>query len=154
MKSLKSWLLFITLCILTYTLVIYSATAETSVNLGGVSTHLISRDTTTSFHRAVVVNHNDYLAGYLKNSYGNDSFVAGYRVFDHYADSLQTDIHLGVVRGYDKCYGKFSDKEGGKSKIIACPLVIISTTIDTGTRIKPTISLWGDALVLTAKYNF
>ena len=126
------------------------------VIFGGLSYHTYSKDTTTWFHRALFVQKGDYLGGYARNSYGNDSFFAGYRLWNLTNSYITTEVTIGAVRGYDKCYGSFSDveRESGKNKVEACPLLLISVTAETGTDIKPQVSLWGDALVLTAKYTF
>ena len=126
------------------------------VNLGGVSYHMMSKDTTTWFHRAVVFQKGDYIGGYLRNSYGQDSWVAAYRVWDQHSKNLHTEFSLGAVRGYDSCYGTFSDEEkaSGKSKVAACFLPLLTVTIKTDTVIQPQVSLWGDAVVLTGKYTF
>lgn len=127
-----------------------------TVNLGGVSHHTVSEDTNTWFHRAAVFQRGNWIGGYLRNSYGEDSFVAGYRVYHERKGAVTTEVLLSAVRGYDKCYGKFTQKERslGKKKVNACFLPLITATIHTGTVIEPQISLWGDALVLTGKYSF
>lgn len=133
-----------------------AAAEPLSVNFGGVSYHMVSEDTTEWFHRAVVFQRGDYIGGYLRNSYGQDSFVAAYKVWDQHGKNLHTSLALGAVRGYDKCYGKFSEEEraAGKSKVKACFLPLLTVTIKTDTAIQPQINLWGDALVLTGKYTF
>lgn len=127
-----------------------------SITFGGVSHHLVSEDTTTWFHNAVILQKGDLLAGYTKNSYGQDSFVAAYKVWEERKPSTLTELSLGVVRGYDKCYGRYSDEQRseGKSKVWGCflPLVTITYLIDSP--VQPQLSLWGDALVLTGKYTF
>lgn len=144
-------------CVFTFVLIMFTFTnstkAENSLVFGGVSHHFISDDTNNSFHRALVLNYEDYLIGYLRNSYNQDSFVAAYRVYKDVKKDHTTEIYLGAVRGYDKCYGKF-ERESSDKKIIACPLITINVTIETDTKVKPMLSLWGDALVLTGKYNF
>ena len=128
--------------------------AETSLVFGGVSHHFISKDTTNNFHRAFIINHNNYLVGYVRNSYDQDSFVAAYRIYNENRENYTTDVYFGAVKGYDKCYGKFSEKENGDSKVLACGLLVINVTIKTNTYIKPMFSLWGDALVFTGKIDF
>ena len=127
--------------------------ADTSIQFGGISAHLISKDTNTWFHNAFIINHNEYSIGYLKNSYGEDSFMATYRVYKHTAKDLVTEVTIGAVKGYDKCYGAFKDNTK-KDKVFACPLVVINVTLKTNTVIEPVISLWGDAVVLTGRYKF
>jgi hypothetical protein len=127
--------------------------ADSSIQFGGISHHFISDDTTNNFHRAIIVNHEDYLVGYLRNSYGQDSFVAAYNIYGETKKNYSTDVYLGAVRGYDKCYGAFEEGEN-KSKVIACPLLVINVTINTETMVKPVLSIWGDALVLTGKIDF
>ena len=125
-----------------------------SVILGGVSYHFVSEDTTNSFHRAVIYNKGDYSVGYLRNSHDNDSFMGAYRVWGEVGKGITTDIYAGVVRGYERCYGDFKRGDTKREKVIACPLVLINATINTGTKVEPVISLWGDAIVLSGKVNF
>lgn len=125
-----------------------------SVQFGGFSYHIVSEDTNTNFHRALIYEADGLTFGYLKNSHGNDSFMGAYRIWDERDKGTTTEIYLGAVRGYEKCYGDFNKGDTKKDKVIACPLLLINVTIETGTKVKPVISLWGDALVLSGRYNF
>ena len=145
--------LLVVVFILSLYAIVSSAKAETSIQFGGISHHFISDDTTNNFHRAVIISHEDYLAGYLRNSYDQDSFVVAYNIYKETKKNYSTDVYLGAVRGYDKCYGAFEEGEN-KNKVTACPLLVINVTINTDTVVKPVLSLWGDALVLTGKIDF
>ena len=125
-----------------------------SVLLGGVSHHLYSDDVDNNWHRAVIYQRGDFAFGYLKNSHSNDSFMATYKVWEDIDKDITTDINLGAVRGYERCYGDFKPDDTKRNKVIACPLVLINVTIRTDTMIKPVLSLWGDAVVLTGKVDF
>lgn len=142
--------------ILVFTLgvIIIEEVRADSLYLGGVSHHFISDDTTESFHRAVLYEKGDFLGGYVYNSYGEDSFVGAYNIYNEVNKGHSVDVFLGAVRGYDKCYGKFEKGEKEKSKVLACPILVINATIHTDTYIKPVLSLWGDALVLTGRIDF
>ena len=127
--------------------------ADTSIQFGGISTHLISKDTNTWFHNAIIIGKGKYAMGYLKNSYGNDSFMVTIKTYEKNFNKVLVDVYVGAVRGYDRCYGKFDD-DYNNSKVFACPLVVINATLKTNTVIEPVISLWGDAVVLTGRYKF
>lgn len=128
--------------------------AETSLIFGGLSHHFITKDHTNYFHRAFLIDHNDFLFGYVRNSYDQDSFVAAYKIFKESPKDYDFDVYIGAVRGYDKCYGVFEEDEKNKRKTFACGLLVFNATIKTNSYIKPVISLWGDALVLTGKIDF
>lgn len=128
--------------------------AETSLVFGGVSHHFITKDSTNNFHRVFLIKHNDFLFGYVRNSYDQDSFVGAYNIFEAITKNVNFDIYFGAVRGYDKCYGTFQESEKNKSKVLACGLFIFNATIKTDTYVKPMVSLWGDALVFTGKIDF
>jgi hypothetical protein len=128
--------------------------AETSLVFGGISHHFISEKPTNNFHRVFLIDHNDFLFGYVRNSYDQDSFVVTYNIFKENSQNYEFDVYLGAVRGYDRCYGTFQENENNKSKVIACGLVVFNVTIKTETYVKPMFSLWGDALVFTGKIDF
>lgn len=138
---------------------LFTVTAEASekdgkILFGGVSHHFISEETTNNFHRAFIVGYKDYLVGYVRNSYDQDSFVGAYKIYEEIKQDYDFDVYLGAVKGYDKCYGAFENDEQGKDKVLACPLVVVNVTIKTDTYVRPIISLWGDAIVLTGRIDF
>lgn len=123
----------------------------TNLWFGGVSYHTVSKDTDTWFHRAIILQKGDYIGGYLKNSYGQDSFVLGYEVFEKTIGKSHLEIHMTAIRGYDKCFG---ENKKSNHKVLACALPIFTFSMNTDTTIKPQVTLWGDAVVFTGKYPF
>lgn len=124
-----------------------------SIIFGGLSTHLVNKETNTWFHRTLLYQKDALTIGYLKNSYGQDSWLVAGEIYSYNIDTIEAKLHLGIVRGYDRCYGKFEEGRVGK-KAIACGLPILSITLLTESKIQPQLSLWGDAVVWTGKYNF
>ena len=127
-----------------------------SVTFGGISYHMLSENTTTWFHSAAIMEYGNYMGGYLRNSYGQDSWVVGYRVWENHQRKFSGKLYFGAVKGYDTCYAPFSEKErkSGKEKVAACFLPVYTMTFKTDTVIKPQLSIWGDAIVLTGNYTF
>lgn len=131
------------------------AYAETSIKFGGPSIHTTSSNYTNSFHRTAIISHNDYFAGYFKNSYGVDSFVAGKSFVEHQKD-IDLVLHAGAVWGYKKstsCY-KVQDLEAVNDKKILCPLIAPEIILHQ-LPLKPSIAWFGfDALVFNLNYVF
>lgn len=122
--------------------------------LGGVSHHFFTEDYTNSSHNVLAIEYRNVIAGYMKNSYDNDSFVLAYSGKLYSGELVNIGLYLGAVRGYDKCFGKFTPEEEGDDKAEACPFIAPQININTGYNLKPQLTLFGDALVLSARYEF
>lgn len=153
MKKLLLTLL-ITLMTIGYTPVY--AEEKSSLLLGGVSHHFKTTDYTNSIHNTLGGIYKDkWLLTYFENSYGEHSVAAGYAFQDRFP-AINIQLYVGVIHGYDRCFGKFSEKDirENKSKAIACPMLAPAISINTGYNWEPQFTLFGDALVLSARYNF
>lgn len=130
------------------------ADEKPSVILGGVSHHFLTEDHTNSNHNVVAVEYKSVIAGYMKNSYDNDSFFAAWsHIFDR-TKYFDMGIYIGAVRGYDECFDKFSEGEEHKDKVIACPIIAPYMIINVDYPVKPQLTLFGDALTASARYDF
>ena len=120
------------------------AHAELALLAGGWSTHLSSGDYNET-HKATLVEYKNYMAGTFTNSYGRETWVAGYgwqRQWGHWRGSL----HAGVMRGYERCYG--AGREGDNTKV--CPMAYPALTY-TRYRVQPQVGLLGDAVVFIVR---
>lgn len=124
-----------------------------SISFGGLSHHFFSK-IINNFHRAVIYERSNYVVGYIKNSHDKDSYILSYKVWDYYLEGVTLEGYFGVIRGYYRCYRGRHSYDTNSKKVFACPLGVLSATIETETAVKPQISLWGDAIVLTGKITF
>jgi len=126
-----------------------SVHAETSLKLGGLSQHFSGGDY-NSFHRAAIISHNNYFAGYFINSFYDDSFAVG-KTYQIKRDSLfEFTVNVGAVYGYRRssgCYKKQDDRENDPK--ILCPMIAPEVTTYK-LPLKPSLALFGlDAVVLS-----
>jgi hypothetical protein len=119
--------------------------AETALKFGGVSYHLVSETYTNSFHRTLVIESNGYSVGYARNSYDQDIFMAG-AYFERPYKHVTARIHLSAIYGYSQCYG---EPNGDPRRL--CPM--IAPELRLNAPYKPSVTLFGDALVLTLTYD-
>ena len=151
-----TWLFLGIILLALYAAYIPKVNAETSITFGGVSHHFITEDYENSMHNTLAITYNKVMVGYFKNSYDNDSFIAGYAFNVKDEKYFTMDLIVAAVRGYDKCYGKFTDEENrqGKSKIEVCPMLAPTFIFKVDYPVKPQLTLFGDALTLSANYKF
>lgn len=101
-----------------------TAVADTSLRLGGLSTHLSDKDY-NSFHRVLILEHDSYFGGYFRNSYYDDSFIAGKRFGD------DVGLLTGLTYGYRKdssCY-KYQGVDNYSDRIV-CPFIGVDLRFD------------------------
>ena len=129
------------------TLLLATATpahAELALLAGGWSTHLSSGDYNET-HEATLVEYKNYMAGTFTNSYGRETWVAGY------GGAIQRGHwrlsgHVGLMRGYERCYG--AGRDGDNTKI--CPMAYPALTY-TRYRVQPQLGLLGEAVVFIVR---
>lgn len=115
--------------------------AETAIKFGGLSYHLVTENHTNSFHRTLILEHYGYSAGYARSSYDQDIFMAGLYYEKPYK-YVTARIHLSAIYGYSQCYG---EPNGSPRRL--CPM--IAPEIYLNAPYKPSVTLFGDALVFT-----
>lgn len=120
------------------------AHAETALMAGGWSHHLSSGEYTET-HKAVMVEHGNYLAGTFTNSYGRETWALGY------GGAIQRGHwrlsgHVGLMRGYERCYG--AGQPGDNTKV--CPMAYPALTY-TRHRVQPQVGLLGEAVVFIVR---
>lgn len=117
--------------------------AETSIKVGGWSQHLSEGDY-NSFHRVAIISHNNYFAGYFRNSFDDDSFALG-KTWSNKGRYASYNLHGGLVYGYRDC----NKPNGANGKKIVCPMItpeVVAHTIP----LQPGLALFGlDAVVVT-----
>lgn len=150
---LKLWVGIVLVCI--GVLLTYNVKAEDNLLLGGISHHFTSESYTNSNHRVFGYLGEKYVASYFRNSHDQDSFMAGYVLTNDY-ERTKLQLFLGGIHGYDRCFGAFSeeDKAKGKKPKMLCPMIAPALTFKTDFIVDPILMLFGDALVLSAKYKF
>lgn len=126
------------------------AYAQTAIVFGGLSKHTTSR-ADNEFHRTFIIDHNNWFAGYFRNSFNDDSFALG-KAFVRHESDFDVALNTGLVYGYrksGKCY-KTQSRQAGDPKIL-CPLVAPELRLKS-LPLEPSISLYGfDALVLNLR---
>lgn len=128
--------------ILTLALLLFSfnASADIAIRGGGISYHIASNEHTNSLHRTFQVYTDSVMIGYARNSYNSDIFYAAY--FDKWeTEEFTARLHYGVVHGYGGCYDRNPD---------LCPIIV--PEIEINTMFKPSLSLFGDALILNFEF--
>ncbi|WP_020408909.1 hypothetical protein [Hahella ganghwensis] len=127
-----------------------SSIAETfTVHGGGWSHHIDSSDYDyNSNHRLIAGEYRDWIGGYFRNSFDEDSFFIGHR-FNKQLGDIRLSIMPGATYGYRHCT-KPKDLDGNDRRV--CPVVVPSATY-TKYQVKPTVSLMGTAVVLTIELD-
>lgn len=118
-----------------------------SVYIGGWSTHIASPDRQyNQNHNLIAYDSDEWLFAAFRNSYDRDSFAVA-KGWHKNTSQFRLSMYGGVVYGYRSCYGD----EGEEGRI--CPLIVPSVAW-TGYRVQPALFLMGEALVLSARYQF
>ena len=119
-----------------------NAKAETSIHLGGWSKHLVTGNDNdyTSSHDLFAVEVGPVLVARFRNSYGRESYAAGYG-WSRKWGNWEGLVYMGVVRGYKGFYG--NDEKHTKTLPMALPSIRY-----TKYRVQPGLLLLGEALVL------
>ena len=129
---------FVLLCA---ALSVSNAEAEASIHLGGWSKHLVTGNDNdyTSSHDLFAVEVGPVLVARFRNSYGRESYAAGYGFSKTWGD-WEGSVYMGAVRGYRGYYG---DTENNTKTL---PMVLPSIRY-TKFRVQPGLLLLGEALV-------
>lgn len=142
------WLIGEILVCIVLVLVVTSAPVQADeVYLGGWSKHFLSEDITNETHNLVAYrSDHGYMAGYFKNSYGDDTVFAAVSKELWSRGHWEANLHYGVMVGYDECVMTGRDDA-------LCPMILPELSY-TKYRVKPTLALMGDALAFTVRVGF
>lgn len=136
---------FATACLIASTMTVNADT----LFLGGFSRHPFSNHDYNESHNLVGYARNNWTAAYFKNSYGEDSFAAGYTFKKQFNDDWEGGLLVGASYGYRNCM-KGWDSEGEKRRV--CQVIAPSLTY-TGfaenTGLKPSVIVLGSAFAIT-----
>lgn len=126
-----------------------------SLYLGGWSKHFIVKGDGSiplnESHNIVAIERNNWIAGYFKNSYFDDSALVARKYHIMSNNTWALDIAVGASYGYRTCsmegrYPRDADKRW-------CPAIVPELTY-TKYRVKPSIMVMTGALVLTFKIDY
>lgn len=130
---------------------------DTSIYFGGWSKHFavkggVAKSSLNEQHQMFVVEHNNIVAGYFKNSYGDDSGVIARKYHIMSNNTLSFDISVGASYGYKACrprerYPLDADK-------LFCPAVVPELTYtkyEGKYSIQPSVMIISGAVVLALK---
>jgi len=115
------------------------------LHTGAWSKHF-SDDAYNESHSLLAVEYRSYMAGYFKNSYGEDSVFAAKR-WSWSRGNWEAGIAVGAVYGYRHCFKGWADRSRR-----VCPLVSPSLTY-TKYAIQPSVLFMGNAVALSVRTN-
>lgn len=91
---------------------------DTYLYTGAWSTHPMSDEDYKSRHDLLAVDYRSYMAGYFRNSYGDDTFFLAKNFTTRVRDwPIEAGVSLGASYGYGHCYK--DDEQGTRNKV--CP---------------------------------
>lgn len=115
----------------------------------GPSYHWISEDTTNSIHHMVALRYDNLVVGRFNNSYGVETYFAGYYNNFWRRGRLSSPIILGLMHGYTYCIGHDDSSKN------VCPLFAIGLEYDLkDSPIDLVLIQLGDATTGGFKYDF
>jgi len=143
----KGLLLYIALCTAFVLSVAWCvpSRAETYLHAGAWSHHVGSDYDYNETHNLAALEHNNVMAGYFKNSIGDDSAMAAYRFESQWADHVEASVLVGASYGYRDCFRIVL--EGSKQ---VCPLVVPAVTY-TAHRVQPSVMVMGNAVAFSVR---
>lgn len=110
---------------------------------GAWSEHF-SSDQFEETHNLAALEYRSYMAGYFRNSYGEDSVFAAKRWSWDYGN-WQVGVAVGAVYGYRSCIKGWDDQSRR-----VCPMVAPSL-VYTEYAVQPSLLVMGKALVFTVR---
>jgi len=126
----------------------WAAQAETYLHTGAWSHHVATNEDYNETHNLAALEHDQLMAGYFKNSYGDDSFMAAYR----FKEPVTPHIELSLLAGASYWYrGDCLTQDASEPKSV-CPLVAPAVTY-TEHRVEPSVMVMGNALVLSVRFQ-
>ncbi len=111
------------------------ASGETYLHSGAWSHHIGSEYDYNETHNLLAVEHDQWIAGGMKNSFGDDTALAGYRFKADLLEDVEVSLLAGLTYGYRE--GCFAPAPEGEKKV--CPHIMPGLTY-TKYRFQPSIS--------------
>lgn len=124
------------------------ANAETRIHFGGWSAHLKDAEYNET-HNLVALEHQSVMIGTFDNSYGDESWFAGYRFSREYG-YLELSAVPGAVYGYRKCAKQRFDTTSDRQW---CPSFLGMATW-TQFPLEPSLAIVGEAVAATLAVKF
>lgn len=145
---MKSFLIVVLCCLLFVTC---TTSKATELRLGGWSKHLNNKESYNENHHAFLLEHENVLLGYFKNSHNSDTVALGFYKHWQVDTNTQFGITGGITYGYRDCksFNKYSQARDQSKNI--CPMLYPEIRWDFPLR--PGLSLFGNALVLTIGFE-
>lgn len=97
-----------------------NAKAETYLYAGAWSDHPFSNEEHNEENRLLAISHNGWVGGRFDNSYGRETWFAGYD-FRWKGEFFEAGVLASVSRGYTECFGE----DGSNANICAMPMPYI-----------------------------
>ena len=123
------------------------AGAETYVYTGAWSEHINSDYEYNETHSLAAVQSRGAVAGYFRNSFGEDVLFAGGALSRSWAD-VETSVLAGAMYGYRDCKG---GKAHDRSRR-ACPVVAPMVSY-TANAVQPTVIVLGNAVAFSVRWE-
>lgn len=147
-RASRIWLGLMTICVLLLVLLASKAEAETYLHTGAWSHHIGSDYDYNEQHDLLAVEHENVMAGYFRNLFGDDSALAGYRFTDQWTEHVEASVLVGASYGYrGDC---LMPQYAGQRK--ACPLVVPTVTY-TEYRVQPSVFVMGNAVAVSVRWE-
>jgi hypothetical protein len=128
-----------------------------SLYTGAWSYHFTDQETVRNeTHNLLAYEHKGWIVGTFNNSYKDQTFVFGKKIFSGDLGVLHTNLYVGIDYGYKEC--KSGRPQDPHNPAVVCPAIIPEFTIKdasfTKYQIKPAIIVIGNALALSVKSEF
>lgn len=120
--------------------------AETYVYTGAWSKHIASKTDYNEAHRLVAVEHGNTIAGYFKNSFGDDSFFAG-STYSRQWGYFEGTLMVGAMYGYKGCKGQQEQE-----RKMVCPMAAPAVSY-TKYEAEPTLIVLGNAVAISVRWE-
>lgn len=125
---------------------VQNAKAETYLYAGAWSDHPFSDHEYNEEHNLAAIEYKSVVAGYFRNSYGEDSFVTGCRFKRAWGD-LEASLLVGATFGYRHCIKGMADRDRR-----VCP-VAVPMVAYTKYRVQPGVMILGNAVAVTVRFE-
>ena len=110
-------------------------------------------------HNLLAVQYKNFMFGYFKNSFYEDSALLGYKIYhkEFFHSQFRFDLYTGVSYGYRDCFSKYSEtlmKDYSEQSQKVCPLAVPMVTYTGSDLVQPYVALFGSALTVGLSWAF